>query len=111
SEGEGEGKVSDIDIVHAITYSILLLNTDLHVVQQSSSSKMSRSAYVKNTMEVVVMAHPTMDSNPSQNASEDYQLPLTTTITGAPTLELPRMFTGESTLDLNIESFGSGSMG
>ncbi|KAF9968689.1 hypothetical protein BGZ73_009185 [Actinomortierella ambigua] len=39
------------DIVHAITYSILLLNTDLHVVQQSS--KMSRSAFVKNTLQVV----------------------------------------------------------
>ncbi|KAF9171756.1 hypothetical protein BGX20_006989 [Mortierella sp. AD010] len=41
------------DVVHAITYSILLLNTDLHVVQQSSLSKMSRSAFVKNTLQVV----------------------------------------------------------
>ncbi|KAI7816851.1 hypothetical protein BC939DRAFT_467570 [Gamsiella multidivaricata] len=39
------------DIVHAITYSILLLNTDLHIVQQSS--KMSRSAFVKNTLHTV----------------------------------------------------------
>ncbi|KAG0201093.1 hypothetical protein BGX28_006044 [Mortierella sp. GBA30] len=42
------------DIVHAITYSILLLNTDLHVVQQSSANKMSRSAFVKNTLQVVL---------------------------------------------------------
>ncbi|KAG0253678.1 hypothetical protein BG011_006228 [Mortierella polycephala] len=42
------------DVVHAITYSILLLNTDLHVVQQSNSSKMSRSAFVKNTLQVVM---------------------------------------------------------
>ncbi|KAF8976782.1 hypothetical protein BGZ46_007971 [Entomortierella lignicola] len=41
------------DVVHAITYSILLLNTDLHVVQQSSSNKMSRTAFVKNTLQVV----------------------------------------------------------
>ncbi|KAG0057111.1 hypothetical protein BGZ83_001545 [Gryganskiella cystojenkinii] len=39
------------DVVHAVSYSILLLNTDLHVVQQST--KMSRSAFVKNTLEVV----------------------------------------------------------
>ncbi|KAF9434062.1 hypothetical protein BGZ76_008636 [Entomortierella beljakovae] len=39
------------DVVHAITYSILLLNTDLHIVQQST--KMSRSAFVKNTLQVV----------------------------------------------------------
>ncbi|KAG0373156.1 hypothetical protein BGX24_012071, partial [Mortierella sp. AD032] len=41
------------DVVHAITYSVLLLNTDLHIVRQSSLSKMSRSAFVKNTLQVV----------------------------------------------------------
>ncbi|KAK3825049.1 MAG: hypothetical protein J3Q66DRAFT_278880 [Benniella sp.] len=39
------------DVVHAITYSILLLNTDLHIVQQSS--KMSKSAFIKNTLQAV----------------------------------------------------------
>ena len=38
-----------IDVVHAVVYSILLLNTDLHVAQ-GDHKKMSRSAFVRNTM-------------------------------------------------------------
>jgi hypothetical protein len=37
------------DIVHTIVYSMLLLNTDLHVAQ-GDYKKMSRVAFVKNTM-------------------------------------------------------------
>ncbi|CAG8505665.1 9367_t:CDS:10 [Dentiscutata erythropus] len=39
------------DIVHAIAYSLLLLNTDLHIAQLSS--KMSRSQFVRNTMAAI----------------------------------------------------------
>ncbi|KAI8347272.1 hypothetical protein B0O80DRAFT_516751 [Mortierella sp. GBAus27b] len=56
------------DVVHAITYSIMLLNTDLHVVQQSSSSKMSRSAFVKNTLQTVIAQSQREDD---ERASED----------------------------------------
>ncbi|KAJ2959684.1 hypothetical protein NQZ79_g4873 [Umbelopsis isabellina] len=37
------------DVVYAIVYSILLLNTDLHVAQ-GEHKKMSRSAFIRNTM-------------------------------------------------------------
>ncbi|KAF9993936.1 hypothetical protein BGZ79_001345 [Entomortierella chlamydospora] len=58
------------DVVHAITYSILLLNTDLHVVQQSSLSKMSRSAFVKNTLQVVkAQTSQIMDERASEDLS------------------------------------------
>ncbi|KAI7889408.1 uncharacterized protein EV154DRAFT_553049 [Mucor mucedo] len=40
------------DVVHAIVYSLLLLNTDLHVAQ-GDYKKMSRSAFVKNTMNAI----------------------------------------------------------
>ncbi|KAI8646634.1 hypothetical protein BD408DRAFT_428631 [Parasitella parasitica] len=40
------------DVVHAIVYSLLLLNTDLHVAQ-GDYKKMSRSEFVKNTMEAI----------------------------------------------------------
>ncbi|KAI7874868.1 hypothetical protein K492DRAFT_174061 [Lichtheimia hyalospora FSU 10163] len=40
------------DVVHAIVYSLLLLNTDLHVAQ-GDHKKMSRSAFVRNTMNAV----------------------------------------------------------
>ena len=38
-----------VDVVHAVVYSLLLLNTDLHVAQ-GDHKKMSRSAFVRNTM-------------------------------------------------------------
>ncbi|KAG0272305.1 hypothetical protein BGZ95_011954 [Linnemannia exigua] len=80
------------DVVHAITYSILLLNTDLHVVQQSSSSKMSRSAFVKNTLTVVQA-----QSSHEDRASED---------SSAHGLSLARSETGE--LSVHGSTNGSG---
>lgn len=38
-------------MVHALSYSILLLNTDLHVVD--TTSRMSRSQFIRNTLETV----------------------------------------------------------
>ncbi|KAI9259388.1 hypothetical protein BY458DRAFT_577024 [Sporodiniella umbellata] len=40
------------DIVYAVSYSLLLLNTDLHITS-GKAKKMSRSSFVKNTMETV----------------------------------------------------------
>ncbi|ORX47156.1 hypothetical protein DM01DRAFT_362337 [Hesseltinella vesiculosa] len=40
------------DVIHAIVYSLILLNTDLHVAQ-GERKKMSRSAFVRNTMDGV----------------------------------------------------------
>jgi hypothetical protein len=37
------------DVVYAIVYSLLLLNTDLHIAQ-GERKKMSRSAFIRNTM-------------------------------------------------------------
>ncbi|KAG8213666.1 hypothetical protein J3R82DRAFT_10361 [Butyriboletus roseoflavus] len=45
-------------VVHAVTYSLLLLNTDLHVAD--ITSRMSRSQFVRNTMAAIQMQlHPT----------------------------------------------------
>lgn len=41
-----------IDVVHAITYSIMLLNTDLHIAD--IANRMSRSQFIKNTLSVVL---------------------------------------------------------
>lgn len=40
-----------IDIVHAVSYSLLLLNTDLHVAELSTH--MSKSQFVRNTMAAI----------------------------------------------------------
>ncbi|KAG0360198.1 hypothetical protein BG005_011255 [Podila minutissima] len=67
------------DVVHAITYSILLLNTDLHIVQQST--KMSRSAFVKNTLQTV-QAQIQSNDRPSEDLGSTHGLSLTRTGTG-----------------------------
>ena len=46
------------DVVHAISYSIFLLNTDLHVVDISSSQRMTRQQFIRNTMNTVVSQIP-----------------------------------------------------
>ncbi|KAF9948513.1 hypothetical protein BGZ70_002194 [Mortierella alpina] len=81
------------DVVHAITYSILLLNTDLHVVKQSNANKMSRSAFVKNTLQVVLAQTEYREEHERQ--SED---------SSAHGLSLSRTGTGE----LSVHGSGSG---
>lgn len=41
-----------IDIVYAVVYSLLLLNTDLHVAQ-GNHARMTRSEFIRNTMSTV----------------------------------------------------------
>ncbi|CAO3567958.1 unnamed protein product [Mortierella alpina] len=81
------------DVVHAITYSILLLNTDLHVVKQSNANKMSRSAFVKNTLQVVLAQTEYREEHERQ--SED---------SSAHGLSFSRTGTGE----LSVHGSGSG---
>ena len=42
-----------LDVVHAVSYSLLLLNTDLHVAELSTH--MSRSQFVRNTLSAIQM--------------------------------------------------------
>ncbi|KAG1551219.1 hypothetical protein G6F46_002783 [Rhizopus delemar] len=41
-----------VDVIHAVAYSLLLLNTDLYILSDKAK-KMTRSGFVKNTMETV----------------------------------------------------------
>jgi hypothetical protein len=47
-----------IDVVHAISYSIFLLNTDLHIVDITSSQRMTRQQFVRNTMSTILAQLP-----------------------------------------------------
>ncbi|KAF9182362.1 hypothetical protein BGZ51_004796 [Haplosporangium sp. Z 767] len=109
------------DVVHAITYSILLLNTDLYVVQQSS--KMSRSAFVKNTLRVV-QAQAGNEAGPDEqlakysvqqrryHGSVDHDSSATLmamTMLDPLELSFPKSTTGESTLDVGVSSTATGS--
>ena len=44
-------KLASADVVHAISYSLLLLNTDLHVAELSSH--MTKNQFVRNTIAVI----------------------------------------------------------
>ncbi|TKA77447.1 hypothetical protein B0A55_04768 [Friedmanniomyces simplex] len=82
------------DVVHTVLYSLILLNTDLHVAMDNE--KMSRNAYVKNTIpslrrlaqEAVPNAFDeTM--KPSSNASRPALLPWAENGASAPGAEAP----------------------
>ncbi|BFZ59061.1 hypothetical protein YB2330_000063 [Saitoella coloradoensis] len=45
--------MKNVDVVHAIAYSLLLLNTDLHVADLSSTQHMNRAQFTKNTISAV----------------------------------------------------------
>ncbi|KAK4054533.1 hypothetical protein OIV83_001027 [Microbotryomycetes sp. JL201] len=52
------------DVVHAVAYSLLLLNTDLHVVD--SASRMSRQQFVRNTLSAVqTLGEENSDTQPA----------------------------------------------
>ncbi|QSL66822.1 hypothetical protein MERGE_001209 [Pneumocystis wakefieldiae] len=46
------------DIVHAIAYSLLLLNTDLHVADLTHGQKMTRNQFVENTLTTIFSSKP-----------------------------------------------------
>jgi hypothetical protein len=50
-----------IDIVHAVVYSLLLLNTDLHVAELTS--RMSSKQFIRNTMSAIRAQQPTTPSS------------------------------------------------
>jgi hypothetical protein len=47
-------------VVHAIVYSIFLLNTDLHIVDIPSSQRMTRPQFVRNTLNTVLPQIPAL---------------------------------------------------
>ncbi|TGZ80210.1 hypothetical protein EX30DRAFT_308036 [Ascodesmis nigricans] len=47
------GFKSSADIVHTVLYSVLLLNTDLHMAEISNSQRMTRGQFLKNTMATI----------------------------------------------------------
>ncbi|KAI9315715.1 hypothetical protein BX666DRAFT_2028603 [Dichotomocladium elegans] len=52
------------DIVYAVAYSMLLLNTDLHVAQEKNRHKMTRSKFIQNTMATIHdLAFPLLRAN------------------------------------------------
>ncbi|ODQ56563.1 hypothetical protein SAICODRAFT_4742 [Saitoella complicata NRRL Y-17804] len=60
--------MKNVDVVHAIAYSLLLLNTDLHVADLSSTQHMNRTQFTKNTISAV-RAQVKQDSMPRSQSS------------------------------------------
>lgn len=73
------------DVVHTICYSLILLNTDLHMAD--IGEKMSKSAYVKNTLptirRVVADAAPNAFDDTIKPSANNSRLPLPWTDSGA----------------------------
>ena len=57
-----------VGVVHAVAYSLLLLNTDLHVAELST--RMSRNQFVRNTLSAIQMqVHPNGSSSDFDSSS------------------------------------------
>ncbi|CCJ31361.1 unnamed protein product [Pneumocystis jirovecii] len=54
------------DIVHPIAYSLLLLNTDLHVADLTQGQKMTKNQFVQNTLSTIFSSYPKSKLNISQ---------------------------------------------
>lgn len=76
-------------VVHGVVYSILLLNTDLHIAD--IANRMSRSQFVRNTMTAIQMQiHPSRyNSSPDLN-DDNSSGPTTATSDGTETQSLAR---------------------
>ena len=79
-----------LGVVHAVVYSILLLNTDLHIAD--IANRMSRSQFVRNTMTAVQMQnHPSRyGSSPDLDDDNNNSAPMTATSDGTETHSLAR---------------------
>lgn len=85
-----------LDVIHAIVYSILLLNTDLHVAQ-GDYKKMSQSEFIKNTMNTITVQENDISSQswaPLQRISTNTSV--STTDRASCTRSLPRTFSNTS---------------
>ncbi|EFI28119.1 Sec7 domain GEF [Coprinopsis cinerea okayama7 len=64
------GIYGSANIVHAVAYSLLLLNTDLHVAELST--RMSRNQFVRNTITAIqTQTNPSAAPTPSQSETYD----------------------------------------
>lgn len=75
------------DVVHTLCYSLLLLNTDLHMAE--IETKMTRAQFIRNTMPTIrrVVADAAPDAFESRRAST---LPATASWVESPTVEQPK---------------------
>ncbi|KAJ2403025.1 hypothetical protein GGI23_000277 [Coemansia sp. RSA 2559] len=51
------------DVAHAVTYSTLLLNTDLHIADIRPSDRMTKSRFVRNTIDTITQFQNTQAAN------------------------------------------------
>ncbi|KAJ2789884.1 hypothetical protein H4R21_006637, partial [Coemansia helicoidea] len=64
------------DVAHAVTYSTLLLNTDLHIADIRSIDRMTRSRFVRNTIDTIAQFQCAVApvAPPPEPAAEDAPL-------------------------------------
>ncbi|KAJ2083104.1 hypothetical protein H4R24_001079 [Coemansia sp. RSA 988] len=81
-ECNADTRLLSADVAHAVTYSTLLLNTDLHIADIRASERMTRSRFVRNTVDTITQFQhaatprsPTTDADDAAPWSPPPQLP------------------------------------
>ncbi|KAJ2716301.1 hypothetical protein H4R19_000723 [Coemansia spiralis] len=88
-------KLLSADVAHAVTYSTLLLNTDLHIADIRSIDRMTRSRFVRNTIDTIAQfqcAAVTTVSAPAEPIADDAPL-------WSPPPQLPELDLSKQTMD------------
>ncbi|KAJ2724345.1 hypothetical protein GGI07_002024 [Coemansia sp. Benny D115] len=72
-------KLKTADVAHAVTYSTLLLNTDLHIADIRASDRMSRNRFVRNTVDTIAQFQqnvtPSANGSNASGSSDAYARP------------------------------------
>ncbi|KAI9500157.1 hypothetical protein BX070DRAFT_237860 [Coemansia spiralis] len=64
-------KLKTADVAHAVTYSTLLLNTDLHIADIRASDRMTKNRFVRNTIDTIAQFQSASASSTTATSQPD----------------------------------------
>ncbi|KAJ2878607.1 hypothetical protein FB639_003331, partial [Coemansia asiatica] len=64
-------RLRSVDVAHAVTYSTLLLNTDLHIADIRAGDRMTKSRFVRNTVDTIAQFQQSAGTGSGEPGSMD----------------------------------------
>ncbi|KAJ1769298.1 hypothetical protein LPJ74_004179 [Coemansia sp. RSA 1843] len=107
------------DVAHAVTYSTLLLNTDLHIADIRPSDRMTKSRFVRNTIDTIAQFQSTPAATAAANTANSQPASISRTQTDnsemssmppqLPELDLSKMSAESSRVPSSSQFNGAGT--
>ncbi|KAJ1826370.1 hypothetical protein LPJ56_002209, partial [Coemansia sp. RSA 2599] len=64
-------RLRSVDVAHAVTYSTLLLNTDLHIADIRAGDRMTKSRFVRNTVDTISQFQQSAGTGSGESVAAD----------------------------------------